>query len=62
MYDNVYNLHLIGKQVMHGWQIACKFNWTYNKLYDVFHRWLNNRSNEGCKSFISTAQDSLKTV
>ena len=62
MYDNVYNAYpVFDWKTSDVWVANCKFNWTYNKLYDVFHQaGLTIDQMRVASPFISTAQDSLK--
>lgn len=62
MYKNVYNAYPIYDWVTSDiWVANGKFNWTYNKLYDVYYQaGLTIDQMRVASPFISTAQDSLK--
>jgi len=62
MYKNVYNAYPIYDwKTTDIWTANCKFEWTYNKLYDVFYQaGLTIDQMRVASPFISTAQDSLK--
>lgn len=62
MFDNVYNAYpVFDWKTSDVWVANYKFNWTYNKLYDVFHQaGLTIDQMRVASPFISTAQDSLK--
>lgn len=62
MYKDVYNAYPIFDWVTSDiWVANGKFNWTYNKLYDVYYQaGLTIDQMRVASPFISTAQDSLK--
>lgn len=62
MYKNVYNAYPIYDwNTSDIWVANGKFNWTYNKLYDVYYQaGLTIDQMRVASPFISTAQDSLK--
>ena len=62
MYDNIYNAYPIYDWVTEDiWVGNYKFEWSYNKLYDVYYQaGLTVDQMRVASPFISTAQDSLK--
>jgi len=62
MYSNVYNAYPIYDwKTTDIWTANFKFEWTYNKLYDIFYQaGLTIDQMRVASPFISTAQDSLK--
>lgn len=62
MYDNVFNAYPIYDWVTEDiWTANGKFEWTYNKLYDIYYQaGLTIDQMRVASPFLSTAQDSLK--
>lgn len=62
MYNNVYNAYpIFDWKTEDIWIANSKFNWSYNKLYDLFYQaGLTIDKMRVASPFISTAQDSLK--
>ena len=62
MFDNVFNAYPIYDwKTTDIWTANFKFNWTYNKLYDIFYQaGLTIDQMRVASPFISTAQESLK--
>lgn len=62
MYDNVFNAYPIYDWVTKDiWVANSKFEWTYNKLYDIYYQaGLTIDQMRVASPFISTAQESLK--
>jgi len=62
MYANVYNAYpIFDWKTSDVWVANYKFEWTYNKLYDIFHQaGLTIDQMRVASPFISTAQESLK--
>jgi len=62
MYKDIYNAYPIYDWITSDiWVANGKFNWTYNKLYDIYYQaGLSIDQMRVASPFISTAQDSLK--
>jgi predicted phosphoadenosine phosphosulfate sulfurtransferase len=62
MYNNIYNAYPVYDWITEDvWIANYKFNWTYNKLYDLFHQaGVSIDQMRVASPFLSTAQDSLK--
>jgi len=62
MGENIYNAYPIYDWITEDiWTANCKFNWSYNKLYDLFHQsGITIDQMRVASPFLSTAQDSLK--
>lgn len=62
MGENIYNAYPIYDWITEDvWTANYKFNWTYNKLYDLFHQaGITIDQMRVASPFLSTAQDSLK--
>ena len=62
MYLNVYNAYpIFDFTTKDVWTANGKFNWTYNKLYDIFYMaGVGIEQQRVASPFLSTAQDSLK--
>ena len=62
MYPDVYNAYPIYDWITEDvWTANCKFNWTYNKLYDIYYQaGITIDQMRVASPFLSTAQDSLK--
>jgi len=62
MYDDVYNIYPVFDWVTEDvWTANAKYDWSYNKLYDIYHQaGLTIDQMRVASPFLSTAQDSLK--
>jgi predicted phosphoadenosine phosphosulfate sulfurtransferase len=62
MYKDVYNAYpIFDFTTKDVWTANGKFNWTYNKLYDIFYMaGVGIEQQRVASPFLSTAQDSLK--
>jgi len=62
MSENVYNAYPIYDWITEDvWTANSKFNWTYNKLYDIYYQaGITIDQMRVASPFLSTAQDSLK--
>jgi len=62
MYENVYNAYPVYDWITEDiWIANCKFEWDYNKLYDIFYKaGVTIDQQRVASPFLSTAQESLK--
>jgi predicted phosphoadenosine phosphosulfate sulfurtransferase len=60
--ENIYNLYpIFDWKTEDIWKANAKFEWSYNKLYDLFYQaWVTIDKMRVASPFISTAQESLK--